>query len=615
MSSELKLRRGSTAAHSTFTGADGEVTLDTDKNVVVSHDGITLGGFPHIKAVDLAASSGASLLGYLPAVTGAVETTVQSKLRESVSVLDFVPAAEHAAIKDGTTTYNATSAIQAAVDSGALEVDFGPWTYRLKDSGYVIVSTSGIALKSAGATIIQESWGYPAIEVRASNVSMLGRWRFNYLGVRTAVIVVNTLGYAYVGSGNWKDYGSAIYLNALNGYVVDDFYIDQIVVFGFINAIWVGGDRIKIDSLVFDTCDMGVSGSGGIGQVYGAIYGKNITGTQNVEGHAFYVNDSLSYTSTAKIETIHVDSSPTGASLIKTGGFASLVIGKVSGTDLGGVCNVQPFSKVHIGFIDVELTRALYSGGITYAVLALGATTQLTIDSMRVDTSQDYTSCPSIMQCTTATLTVNALVVNGSTASASASRILYVTSSGNAYIHKPRIVYPNSVRTTYYCFQLDSYLDVLIDDPYYESAGTIPLLILTTVAPASPVYKAFVNPKKIIDKLADTSIKDNSNYTWGTVFTGDTEPPAAITGATPVITYCNVASITQTGATNVTQLRRLANGQRFTLFHNDGNSNLVHNSTPGVEGNIITKTGATILRADWKIAIFQKVGFDMVQVA
>jgi hypothetical protein len=89
MSSELKLRRGSTAAHSTFTGADGEVTLDTDKNVVVSHDGITLGGFPHTKAVDLAASSGASLVGYQSAGTGAIPRTLESKAGESVSVMDF----------------------------------------------------------------------------------------------------------------------------------------------------------------------------------------------------------------------------------------------------------------------------------------------------------------------------------------------------------------------------------------------------------------------------------------------------------------------------------------------------------------------------------------------
>jgi hypothetical protein len=32
MSSLLKLRRGSTVAHSTFTGADGEVTFNTDTN-------------------------------------------------------------------------------------------------------------------------------------------------------------------------------------------------------------------------------------------------------------------------------------------------------------------------------------------------------------------------------------------------------------------------------------------------------------------------------------------------------------------------------------------------------------------------------------------------------
>ena len=38
---------------------------------------------------DLVASSGSSLVGYLPAGTGAVAATVQSKLRETVSVKNF----------------------------------------------------------------------------------------------------------------------------------------------------------------------------------------------------------------------------------------------------------------------------------------------------------------------------------------------------------------------------------------------------------------------------------------------------------------------------------------------------------------------------------------------
>jgi len=41
---EVKLRRGTTAQHSTFTGAEGEVTVDTDKDTVIVHDGTTTGG-------------------------------------------------------------------------------------------------------------------------------------------------------------------------------------------------------------------------------------------------------------------------------------------------------------------------------------------------------------------------------------------------------------------------------------------------------------------------------------------------------------------------------------------------------------------------------------------
>lgn len=54
MSIQVKLRRGTTSQHSTFTGAEGEVTIDTDKDVVVVHDGTTVGGHPMVKASSLA---------------------------------------------------------------------------------------------------------------------------------------------------------------------------------------------------------------------------------------------------------------------------------------------------------------------------------------------------------------------------------------------------------------------------------------------------------------------------------------------------------------------------------------------------------------------------------
>ena len=46
MANRLQLRQGTTTEHNTFTGAVGEVTVDTDKDVLVVHDGVTAGGFP-----------------------------------------------------------------------------------------------------------------------------------------------------------------------------------------------------------------------------------------------------------------------------------------------------------------------------------------------------------------------------------------------------------------------------------------------------------------------------------------------------------------------------------------------------------------------------------------
>ena len=46
MSTQIQWRRGTTAQHNVFTGALGEVTVDTDKDTLVVHDNSTVGGFP-----------------------------------------------------------------------------------------------------------------------------------------------------------------------------------------------------------------------------------------------------------------------------------------------------------------------------------------------------------------------------------------------------------------------------------------------------------------------------------------------------------------------------------------------------------------------------------------
>jgi len=70
MATRLQLRRGTTAEHDSFTGAQSEATHDTDRNSLVVHDGSTQGGF----ALATEDSVGVDLIqnGVDPAVARAV---------------------------------------------------------------------------------------------------------------------------------------------------------------------------------------------------------------------------------------------------------------------------------------------------------------------------------------------------------------------------------------------------------------------------------------------------------------------------------------------------------------------------------------------------------------
>lgn len=46
MAIQIQLRQGTTTEHNTFIGAVGEVTVDTTKDTLVVHDGVTVGGHP-----------------------------------------------------------------------------------------------------------------------------------------------------------------------------------------------------------------------------------------------------------------------------------------------------------------------------------------------------------------------------------------------------------------------------------------------------------------------------------------------------------------------------------------------------------------------------------------
>lgn len=97
------------------------VTVTTEEYVVVVSEIGSVGpeGPPGDDAdIDiLAAPTGASLVGFMQRGDDAVARTVQGRLRDSVSILDFVPEAEHDAIYQGSSTYDCSAALDAAINS------------------------------------------------------------------------------------------------------------------------------------------------------------------------------------------------------------------------------------------------------------------------------------------------------------------------------------------------------------------------------------------------------------------------------------------------------------------------------------------------------------------
>jgi len=109
---------------------------------------------------DLAASTGATLVGFVQAGSGAVATTAQVKMRQTVSAWDFMTSAQIADVSARTGAVDVTAAVQAAIDSltNGGKVVFPPGVYDV--TGLRIDGTSGTL-----TNITLEGYG-PSSEIR-----------------------------------------------------------------------------------------------------------------------------------------------------------------------------------------------------------------------------------------------------------------------------------------------------------------------------------------------------------------------------------------------------------------------------------------------------------------
>ncbi len=126
MATILQLRRGTTVQHSSFTGAVGEVTVDTTKDTVVVHDGSTVGGFPLAK---------------------------ESAIADFITLTDLSVTDSGG---DGSLSYNNTTGVLTYTGPSASDVraHFTAGSGITITSGSIAVDTSTIATQSYVTTAI-----------------------------------------------------------------------------------------------------------------------------------------------------------------------------------------------------------------------------------------------------------------------------------------------------------------------------------------------------------------------------------------------------------------------------------------------------------------------------
>ena len=122
MAKLLKLRGGTTSQHSSFTGADREVTVDTDKETLVVHNGSQAGGFPLARA-DGSGTSNFTITGELDCATLDVsgDADIDGTLEADAITIGGTAIASVLSPVAGSSSIVTTGAL----DSGSITSGFG----------------------------------------------------------------------------------------------------------------------------------------------------------------------------------------------------------------------------------------------------------------------------------------------------------------------------------------------------------------------------------------------------------------------------------------------------------------------------------------------------------
>lgn len=179
MSTAVQLRRGTTSQHSTFTGAVGEVTVDTDKDTIVVHDGATAGGHPLLKE----SAIGTSVQAYDATIVVDADIGVSVQAYDAdtakTDVVQSFSAAQRGAVSaltDGATiTPDFAVANNFSVTLGGNRTLANPSNLTAGQSGVIVITQDGTGSRTLayGSYFKFPAGTAPTLTTTASAVDVL----------------------------------------------------------------------------------------------------------------------------------------------------------------------------------------------------------------------------------------------------------------------------------------------------------------------------------------------------------------------------------------------------------------------------------------------------------